>query len=63
MGAGVGVSSLGDATGISLIDISGTTYDVYYITNAIYALLVAPFMKLAQSPFAVFLILFLVGLF
>ncbi len=50
-------------SGVDIVSIAGTDYNIYYIANALYAILVVPFMNLAQSPFAVFLILFLVGLF
>ncbi len=35
----------------------------YFIMNALYKIIVSPFMSLGQSPFAIFLILFLIGLF
>lgn len=63
MAASVGKESIDGVTGNNLVQINNAIYDVYFITNAFYALIVVPFMNLAQSPFAIFLILFLIGLF
>ncbi len=49
-----------DAIGSKLTD-SG--YNLYYLVDALYAFLVSPFMKLSQQWWAVFIILFLIGLF